>query len=85
MKELESLSFPAQAVYSELKRTGELMRREQFLEEFEDDYEAIIEELKNAGLLPERDSSSWGNPGGVLFKNRTTRYALEVHQWQEYL
>jgi hypothetical protein len=78
MKELESLSFPAQAVYSELKRTGELMRRDEFLKEFEADYEAIMEELKNAGLYPEPASSSWGNSNGVLFKNRNTRYNLEV-------
>lgn len=81
MKELESLSFPAQAVYSELKRTGELMRRDEFLQEFEDDYEAIMEELKNAGLYPEPASNSWGKLNGVLFRseNRNTRYSLESH------
>lgn len=79
MADVEILSFPAQAVYSELKRTGELMRRDEFLEEFDDDYEAIIEELKNAGLYPEPASSSWGNSNGVLFKNRNTRYSLEFH------
>lgn len=79
MKELESLSFPAQALYSELIRTGELMPREQFSQEFEADYEAIMEELKNAGVYPEPASNSWGKSNGVLFKNRTTRYSLKVH------
>lgn len=71
MADVESLSFPAQAVYSELKRTGELMRREEFLKEFDDDYEAIMEELKKADLYPESVSSSWGNSNGVLFGNRS--------------
>ena len=78
MKDPENLSFPAQAVYSELKRTGELMRRDEFLKEFDDDYEAIIKELENAGLHSRPVQSSWRNPKGVLFKNRSTHYKLEV-------
>ncbi|MFJ8936179.1 hypothetical protein ACIRL0_10735 [Streptomyces sp. NPDC102365] len=79
MKDPSELSFPAQAVYSELERTGEIMPREEFCKEFDDDYDVILEELSNAGRMPESSSSSWGNSKGVLFKNRTTRYSLDVH------
>lgn len=81
MSDLSELSFPAQAVYSELERTGEIMPRDEFCKEFDDDYDAILEELSNAGRMPEPIESSCENSTGVLFKteNRTTRYSLEVH------
>ncbi|MFD3928428.1 hypothetical protein [Streptomyces sp. NPDC058614] len=79
MKDPIELSFPAQAVYSELERTGELMRRDEFSQEFGDDYEAIIKELQTAGFYSETVQSSEKNSTGVVFKNRNTRYSLEVH------
>ncbi|MEV2228808.1 hypothetical protein AB0H69_09565 [Streptomyces phaeochromogenes] len=79
MKDPNELSFPAQAVYSELERTGEIMRRDEFSQEFSEDYEAIIKELEMAGLHSEPIQISRKNSTGVVFKNRNTRYSLEVH------
>jgi len=79
MKDPSELSFPAQAVYSEIERTGELMRRDEFSQEFSEDYEAIIKELEIAGLHSEPVQSSRKNSTGVVFKNRNTLYSLDVH------
>lgn len=80
-EQIERLSIAVLAICSELERTGELMPREQFEQEFKEDYDEVLSSLKNEDLYPEPASNSWGNSSGVLFKpgNRSTRYSLEVH------
>lgn len=48
------LSFPATALFTELRDTGELISREKFSEGFpEDDFDEALDELRNKGLYPE--------------------------------
>jgi hypothetical protein len=77
-EQIASLSFPAQAVYSELMRTGEIMRHEEFSQEFPESYSAILKELRDAGWEPESIPAE--TPRGVLFQpgNRSARYVLRV-------
>ena len=69
------LSFPATALFTELRDTGELISREKFSEGFpEADYdkalEEAMEELKNKNLYPE--------PAGI-FKEKESR-RVRFHQ-----
>ncbi|MFJ6544774.1 hypothetical protein ACIQMP_29535 [Streptomyces sp. NPDC091385] len=75
MTKPEELSLPALAIYTELNSTGELISEERFSEEFpEDDYWAILDSLKNAGLYPEPAGTFHiDEPRGILFHQRTAK------------
>ncbi|MEV0471474.1 hypothetical protein [Streptomyces prunicolor] len=74
---IERLSTPALAIYSELRHSGEIYSREDFLKKWPDvDYSAVIQELINEGIIPE-PSIPAETPRGVLFKNRSP-YSLRV-------
>lgn len=70
---IERLSTPALAIYSELRHSGEIYSRKDSLKKWPDaDYNAVIQELINEGIIPE-PSIPAETPKGVLFTQRSAR------------